>query len=60
MSKLLVAAAAAAPHSMGLERVIAVYEKIRSNLRVSLSTQMMNDILFIKLNMPCIACFDVR
>ena len=43
---------AAAIHTMGLERVIGQYEKMKRNSRMALTTKTLRDMLFVKINMP--------
>ena len=50
--KLIGKIAAAAIHTMGLERVIGVYERIKDNGRFGLTTNTICDMLFVKINMP--------
>jgi len=48
------------PHMMLLEQVIAIFELLTSNVRISLGNQSVNDILMIKLNGPPVAEVDLR
>lgn len=51
---------AASPHSMGLERVIGIYEMIKCSVRVSLNPSTVDDIIFVKMNMPPTSVIDLR
>jgi hypothetical protein len=51
---------ASSPHSMGLERVIGLYEMIKCNVRVNLDPATVNDIIFVKMNMPVTSQIDLR
>ena len=48
------------PQMLMLESFIAVYEKIVSNLRISLENESINDILAIKINGPVVSEVDLR
>ena len=47
-------------HSMNLEKVIGLYELIKCNVRISLNPSTVNDIIFVKMNMPVTSQIDLR
>jgi len=51
---------ASKPQMLLLERMVGVYEKICSNLRISMDLPSMNDIMHIKMNMPALTSYDIR
>ena len=48
------------PHSADCERVISLYNKIKSTCRSSLQRQTISDYLYINMNMPPLCDFDPR
>ena len=48
------------PHSADCERVILLYNKVKSICRSSLKRQTMSDYLYINMNMPPLCSFDPR
>lgn len=51
---------AATPHSCDVERLISAHYLIRSPLRSSVSAETIKQFLYVNLNMPDLADFDVR
>jgi hypothetical protein len=51
---------AAKPHSMDVERCISAYNELKDSDRTCLSASTMQNYLYVKMNMPPLACFDVR
>jgi hypothetical protein len=48
------------PHSADCERVISLYNKVKSTCTSSLKRQTMSDYLYIHINMPPLSNFDPR
>jgi hypothetical protein len=48
------------PYSADCERVISLYNKVKSTCRSSLKCQTMSDYLYIHMNMPPLSAFDPR
>jgi hypothetical protein len=51
---------AAKPHSMDVERCISAYNELKDTDRTSLKACTIQNYLYVKMNMPPLACYDVR
>ena len=50
----------AAPQSMIVETVVGNYESVKCNKRIGFGEESINDILFIKMNLPPLSTVDLR
>ena len=50
----------AAPQIMFVESVVGMYESIKCNKQISFGEESLNDILFIKINLPPLSTVDLR